>query len=100
MPCWFSVLIGYCWVPESPRWLCTQGRTDEAIKIIRQAAKTNGLDAEFVFPDDVRLEDEEEEESDFCELFSPKWRWTTLKLWGAWGFFAFGYYGALLSVLL
>lgn len=98
IPCWFSVLIGFCWVPESPRWLCTQGRTDEAMTIIRQAAKTNGLDVGFVFPEEMRLEDEEEEESDFCELFSPLWRWTTLKLWGAWGFFAFGYYGTIMVI--
>jgi hypothetical protein len=47
---------------------------------------------------ELELEDEEEEESGFCELFSPQWRWTTLKLWGAWGFFAFGYYGTVMAI--
>lgn len=90
--------MGYCFVPESPRWLCTQGRCDEALQIIRKAAKLNKLDAEELFPTGIQLENEEEEESDLCELFSPRWRWTTLKLWGAWGFFAFGYYGTIMAI--
>jgi hypothetical protein len=78
--------------------LCTQGRCDEALVIIRKAAKINKLDVEMLFPRDTRLEDEEEEEANFCQLFSPRWRWTTLKLWGAWGFFSFGYYGTIMVI--
>mmetsp|Transcript_27648 Transcript_27648/g.61025 ORF Transcript_27648/g.61025 Transcript_27648/m.61025 type:complete len:370 (+) Transcript_27648:619-1728(+) len=95
VPCWLSVIIGYFIVPESPRWLCSQGRCEEAIEILRYAAKTNGHDADLLFPEGSQLHQEEEESSDFCELFSKRWRWTTINLWGAWAFFAFGYYGTL-----
>ena len=98
LPCFFSVFIGCFFVPESPRWLCTVGRCEEALQVLRQAAKTNGHDPEFLFPEGLELVEEEEEETDFCELFSPRWRWTTVKLWGAWGAFAYGYYGVIMVI--
>ena len=81
IPCWFSVLIGYFYVPESPRWLCSKGRYEEALIIIRHAAETNRKDVDLLFPEGTELQHEEEEESDVCELFSPRWRYTTIKLW-------------------
>ncbi len=98
MPCFASVLMGYYLVPESPRWLCTVGRCEEALWILRQAAKANGHDPDILFPEGIEIMAEEEEEVNFLELFSPRWRWTTLKLWGAWCAFAFGYYGTIMVI--
>jgi MFS family permease len=99
LPCFTSIFLGCIWVPESPRWLCTQeGRSQEALDIVRMGAKMNQLDADFLFPEGMEIVTEEEEESDFLILFSPRWRWTTLKLWGTWGAFAFGYYGTIMVI--
>ncbi|KAK3894891.1 hypothetical protein Pcinc_001339 [Petrolisthes cinctipes] len=41
LPC--LVLIAHYWLlPESPRWLVLQGRYDEALKLLKQAANMNG----------------------------------------------------------
>lgn len=97
LPCIVSTCIGWFLVPESPRWLLTQGRGDEALAVLRKGAAANGLDASVVFPEGIMLEPEEPEASSVKELFTKQWKWITIFLWITWFGFAFLYYGTILA---
>jgi MFS family permease len=97
VPCALSFVVGYLVVPESPRWLASQGRTEEALQVLHHAAATNGLDADELFPDSIALQPvEREKQASFSDLLQPQWRNIMLRLWGGWFTSAFGYYGTIL----
>jgi MFS family permease len=99
LPCFVSVIVGYLFVPESARWLVTQGRSEEALQVMRDGAAMNGHDVTTLFPEGIQLMAEpEEKQATIADLLKPKWREITLRLWGGWGAFAFGYYGTLLAI--
>lgn len=101
VPCIVSTLMGYLVVPESPRWLLQQGRKEEALQILKEAAILNGVDIQKAFPYGCELEEDGEVESrDFMDLLRPKLRSTTLTMWATWAGFAFTYYGTIRKCFL
>lgn len=106
VPCVVSALVGLYAVPESPRWVLQHQRDPQrALDILREAARVNGKDPLLLFPPETQLqllqpERQHHKASVWDLLVDPKWRKTTLLLWGLWGSYAFLYYGTVIAVTL
>ena len=100
VPCVLSLLIGYFCVPESALWLAAEGKSEEALEVLRRGARANGHQDPYVlFPETIRLhKDLSHQNASISDLFTSEWREITFRLWGTWGGFAFGYYGCLLAI--
>lgn len=115
------LLIFYSMTPESPRYLCLNGRTAEALSVLEKIASTNGaeLPSGILVSDNQLVQDEMSEEkqllsprtnensnpkvvdsdiggSSVLTLFSPKLVKPTLLLWAVFFGNAFSYYGLVL----
>jgi putative MFS transporter len=85
--------LGVLWVrmrvPESPRWLMTQGREQEARDVLNQVAEANGsprVEAPLAPPPPAPAVGP-------VDLLRPRLRRITLVNWTAWFLIAFSYYG-------
>ncbi|XP_070568360.1 organic cation transporter protein-like [Ptychodera flava] len=107
LPC--ILLLSYWWiVPESPRWLLSKGKTEEAEKVIRRLGRLNGrpvpddLYGESWNPDktiniDTDRQVNNEDRKSYCEMLDllrlPNMRKKTLILVYGWVIINLHYYG-------
>lgn len=106
LPGIISSLFGIIWVPESPRWLMHEHRSEEALEILKRGAATNGLLPERIYPPGsvIVLTEEELEDkenlSNIRDLFLPQWRFMVICMLLVWTFLDFIYWGTVDVVTL
>ncbi|CAL1299085.1 unnamed protein product, partial [Larinioides sclopetarius] len=86
--------------PESPRWLLTHGKTDEALKVLSKAGKRNGMysNATEAKIKEIIAKSKKEQESEkssgsILQLFKPGLWQRTLIIFFLWSVNGFIYYG-------
>ncbi|KAJ0003894.1 hypothetical protein NQD34_010108 [Periophthalmus magnuspinnatus] len=109
---WKNLLLGltlpslalvplWWYVPESPRWLLSQGRIQEAEVLIEKAAKINKMDAPQIIFKSLQVAPPSEKKKtsyNICALL--RWgslRWMSLTLWIIWNSVTIAYYGLSLN---
>ena len=90
---------------ESPRWLLTRNREEEARKIVQYIAEYNGkVRSDRVTYDlqNINLKyeyNEEDNHAGYTELLTPEQRPRTIHLWIVWCFAYFGFFAVVFSMI-
>ncbi|BFZ09185.1 hypothetical protein BsWGS_12224 [Bradybaena similaris] len=94
-----AVLLLYiCLLPESPRWLINKGKYEEASKVLRHAAKRNGVDIPDHLLDFSKMERERKGESVWKMFTIPRLLIRSLVIFYNWFVASMVYYGLSLNV--
>lgn len=95
IPVAITSIFSIFYLPESPRWLLSVGKSTEAEKVIKKAAAVNGYSMHpFSLICDTAVND-----GDYFDLIRKKHlRNITLPLWLVWAIFGLTYYGIILFV--
>ena len=100
LPIAIVAVFGYFFMHESPRWLTTQKRYEEAEEIMNIVVKVNKCSKYEEDPVIIKRDDVDIVEGSLDDLFSLKYRVVTSLVWGSWLFGYFTVYSIFLVLIL
>ncbi|XP_068604107.1 solute carrier family 22 member 13-like [Brachionichthys hirsutus] len=90
--------VFFCFIPESARWLITQGRKEDALKVLQRAARVNGRTVPDNLLDNLETNDSPERGSMLDIFRIPYLRKRTLIMGFNWFASSLMYFGLSLNV--